>query len=391
MTLSSRPGGPFFSTPEQRLALARQRFFDEGVRPSGLVSEAVIQSWSRCLQARRHPRERISFEPVTYSRLHGALARHRELLAAASPELERLGQSLAGTRCRALLTGSDGVVIHASRSCTGSQETLMPIAARVGVNLAENVVGTTAPGIVAKTGAACTVSGSEHFFDTVQVMYCAAAPIRDTKGQLAGVLDLSIESQPFGFDAASVVALSAMAIENRLLQAQSEGLLVLHFHTVPSLLDGPFEGLAGVDERGRIAWINANGARIAGTRYGDVETQFGCTLHALLTRVHSSDAAPLTLPNGLSVWIRVCLHTHEGRRGHLLGSAAVREPIAPAVTARPEATPPPPAATLDEHNRTLVERTLAECGGNISQTARRLGVSRGLIYRRLRNGTAQRD
>ena len=34
------PAQPFFSTPKQRLALARQRYFEEGVRPSGLVSES---------------------------------------------------------------------------------------------------------------------------------------------------------------------------------------------------------------------------------------------------------------------------------------------------------------------------------------------------------------
>jgi transcriptional regulator of acetoin/glycerol metabolism len=50
---------PFFSTPTQRLALARQRYFDEGTRPSGLVSEGVIQSWSRCVQAHRDPSERV--------------------------------------------------------------------------------------------------------------------------------------------------------------------------------------------------------------------------------------------------------------------------------------------------------------------------------------------
>ena len=52
-TGNSLPANPFYASPEQRVALARQRFFEDGVRPSGMVSEAVIQSWSRCL--RSHP------------------------------------------------------------------------------------------------------------------------------------------------------------------------------------------------------------------------------------------------------------------------------------------------------------------------------------------------
>ncbi|MGH8796423.1 MAG: GAF domain-containing protein, partial [Caldimonas sp.] len=75
LATSTAPPQPFFTTPEQRLALARERYFDEGIRPSGLVSEAVIQSWSRCLQARRRPGEAISFEPVTESRSRSTLAR----------------------------------------------------------------------------------------------------------------------------------------------------------------------------------------------------------------------------------------------------------------------------------------------------------------------------
>ena len=44
-----------------------------------------------------------------------------------------------------------------------------------------------------------------------------------------------------------------------------------------------------------------------------------------------------------------------------------------------------PAATrLDEVERTLIRRVLEECGGNVSQAARRLGVSRELLRYRMR-------
>jgi transcriptional regulator of acetoin/glycerol metabolism len=41
--------------------MAREQFFEEGQRPSGLVPEPVIQSWSRCMGSRRKPDERIEF------------------------------------------------------------------------------------------------------------------------------------------------------------------------------------------------------------------------------------------------------------------------------------------------------------------------------------------
>ena len=106
------PAQPFFSTPKQRLELARQRYFEEGVRPSGLVSESVIQSWSRCIQERRDPVEQIAFTPVTQSRIHSALARSGVLLRAAADDLSRLETTLADTGCTAILTDPQGVVVH---------------------------------------------------------------------------------------------------------------------------------------------------------------------------------------------------------------------------------------------------------------------------------------
>jgi transcriptional regulator of acetoin/glycerol metabolism len=79
-------------------------------------------------------------------------------------------------------------------------------------------VGTTAPGIVARTGKQASVQGAEHISESVHFMHCAAAPIRDIHGNLAGVLDMASEGIAFNFDAASVVGLYDASIENRLRQ-----------------------------------------------------------------------------------------------------------------------------------------------------------------------------
>ena len=134
---SPLPAQPFFSTPQQRLALARQRYFEEGVRPSGLVSESVIQSWSRCVQGHRNPVDHIAFNPVTPSRVHSALNRSQVLLDAAAGDLNQLEEALAGTACTAILTDPHGVVVHATRSAADHGEVLLPLACRVGVSLDE--------------------------------------------------------------------------------------------------------------------------------------------------------------------------------------------------------------------------------------------------------------
>ena len=185
----AEPARPlFFQTAEQRTALARQRFFDEGERPTGLVNEAVIQSWMRCTAARRDARQAVSFDPVTRSRMHACLTRNQQLLAAGNEDLQQLAAALLGTSCRVLLTDGQGVVIHASAPLGTAPQPLLDAGSRVGVNLAEGEIGTTAPGIVARVASACTVHGAEHFHEMLQTLHCAAAPIRDRSGRLHGVV-----------------------------------------------------------------------------------------------------------------------------------------------------------------------------------------------------------
>ena len=389
----------FFQTPEQRAALARQLFFDEGTRPSGLVGEAVIQSWLRCLSAQQQHGKAVSFEQVTRSRAHASLNRNRQLLEAGNLELNNMEAALAGTDCRVLLTDAQGVVVRATELPQMSQQPLLRTASRVGVNIAEDHIGTNAPGIVVRTGEACTVTGAEHFFQCLQTIHCAAAPIRDIHGQLAGVLDVSIEAGRFQFDAASVVGMYATTIENRLLQLQSVEHLVLHFQASPTLLGTPMEALAGIDSSGHVVWLNGAARRLTGCRMEGqipVEAVFGASLERLLAVPRQAQAHTLHLPNGLGVWMKGTLTARDG--ADFKHAVAVSVPTAVADTANTITAPAEVTsasaprdstqATLLDHKQRLIETTLAACGGNIAKAARALGVSRGMLYRRLQKSPA---
>jgi len=41
--------------------------------------------------------------------------------------------------------------------------------------------------------------------------------------------------------------------------------------------------------------------------------------------------------------------------------------------------------TLDDAERHLIQRALARCGGNVSEAAKELGLSRSALYRRLQH------
>ena len=387
------PLSPFANTHAERVALARQQFFEEGVRPSGLVGEAVIQSWMRCMRTHADTRRVVAFDAVTPSRLHGTLGRNRELLEAARLELASMESSLAGTDSRVLLTDAHGVIVHVTHHPAAAHQPILQKTARLGVNIAESVVGTTAPGIVTTTGQACTVQGAEHYFEYLREMQCAAAPIRDVHGRLAAVLDISVESRRFGFDAASMVALYATSIENRLLQAQSHDRLVLRFQARPALLGTPLEALAGIAPDGSVAWLNGAGMRLIGrlpeSEPCDAEQLFGIDVAGLLRLSRHEAARPVRLASGLGVWLQARMQAHDGVDFRHAVNVPAEAPIDPTTPdASPQAatnTPPGSDGTLRGHSRKLIEETLAANEGNISHAARQLHVSRGTLYRRLKS------
>lgn len=386
----------FSTTPAERVVLARRRFFEEGVRPSGLVSEAVIQSWLR--SQRLHPDARqLALAPVSPSRLHATQERCRSLVLALQHELPAMEQALAGTGTRVLLTDDKGVMLY-----------ITPLAAprrneETGLNISERALGTTAPGIVAATGRACTVSGGEHYFDGLQTLQCAAAPIHDVHGRLAGVFNLMVEEQDFSFDASPVAGMYATTIENTLLQSQSHEHLILRFQVSAALLHTPMQALMGVAADGRVAWMNKACARLAGRPPGrgacQVEELLGHGLGRLLSLSRQQTPEPLRLASGLGVWMQAQLQVADGLGSRLDASFVQDTQAAPADATRPGAAvedgavgaaalPVGARATLRAHGDRLIEETLARHAGNISQAARALGISRGMLYRRMRGNEA---
>jgi transcriptional regulator of acetoin/glycerol metabolism len=375
------PAPWFFATTDQRLQWARQRYFDEGHPPNGLVPDTVVQSWARCLHGRQEPQRVPVFNPVNASRVHAVLARNRSLLHAAGEVMQQLQRTLAGTPAVALLLDADGVVMHTSRQPDASRTPVLAQAARLGVDLSEARIGTNAPALALQSEGPCLVRGAEHFANALQTVHCAAVALRQPDGRVAAVLNLSTEGQPFGFNAGMVVALHATAIENRMLLADTGVQLVLHLQLQPARFGDGVVGLVGVDALGRLAWLNAAAQAMLGpVPLGSLAEQaLGLGLSVLQHQARRGTLQRVRLNNGLQLWLQ----------GEWRGNEAPQAPL-PAPQSAPiplPLTPAQPASSLRDTHRNLVLRTLRACGGNVSAAARELGVSRGLIYRhRQRSG-----
>jgi transcriptional regulator of acetoin/glycerol metabolism len=112
----------FFPTRIERVELARRRYFEDGYSPSGVVSDAVFQSWARSQRLHGDPTGKLAFEAVSTSRTQLSLQRNRSLHDAWHEELPHLQVVLASTRCGAILTDSSGVLLGATCSRLSHEE-----------------------------------------------------------------------------------------------------------------------------------------------------------------------------------------------------------------------------------------------------------------------------
>jgi transcriptional regulator of acetoin/glycerol metabolism len=344
----------------------------------------LLRSWQRCRDAGMRESERVNFELVSRSLLATLDDTHGDLVRAARPETERLAQALRGTGSALLLFNARGVVID--RLChEAATPAPLLVATRKGVNLAERCVGTTAPGICLAEGLPYLVGRDAHFFDNVRPFFCVAAPIDAPDGQRLGALDITAYDSVPGFDVLSLVTDAASAIENSLFKPSADTVLV-HFHPRAELLATPMEGLLQVDSSGRLTGANRQAARLLCVpRAALLGQAFGSLFDR---RLHGLFQQPTRQRAGLTE-----LHTHVGLQvvarfegEHAEGAARLLHDHDGAAAAADD-----DAMVLPGSLRSLecaaIERTLAALGGNVSATAKALGISRNTIYRR-RQATA---
>jgi sigma-54 dependent transcriptional regulator, acetoin dehydrogenase operon transcriptional activator AcoR len=369
------------------VSLARLRYFEEGIAPTGVVTEAVFQSWARCQRSRKNSHDKIEFQQVSQSRSHLALQKNRVLHEAWLGESAAIVSALGFANCSAILTDASGVLIGATASNSNYQK-IMPIAHRVGINLSEEHVGTTAPGIVARTGKQTCVLGAEHFYESVKAMYCTAAPIRNIHGHLAGILNFSSEGAAFQFDPSAVVGLYAASIENRFLIAQSSEHLIIKFQFLPSLINTPMVGMLGFDLAGKLVWLNSVASKLLTIEVVPdldhphcIESIFEAGFGQLASLTEKPSVS-LRLRSGVQIFLTSELHTQ----------ASVAKPTNLSFIAPPADQTPDTrvqvnytvsASTLRQADVELIQTSLRKANGNISTVAKELKVSRGLIYRRL--------
>ncbi|MFN3521802.1 MAG: helix-turn-helix domain-containing protein [Phenylobacterium sp.] len=337
---------------------ARTAFFRDGRLPADF-NHSVLRSWIRCsemgLDASAQPR----VAPMSAAELRAACDRHETLRRISRPELDALYAEARETGAIVILTNAEGVILDAVGD-PGFAERAAQVALRPGAVWNEAGAGTNAIGTALAERRGVAVNGAEHFYAEHRGLTCAAAPIIDPRGAIVGALDMSGAASVPHAHALGLVRMAVEQIEHRLLRQPFEGCVVVRFHTDPNLLGAAREGvLVFKDER--LVGANRRGLSLVGRGWEALDA----------ARFEEIFAAPME-----TLGRRGALTTHAGDRFAAVANFPDDARDEPPVAA-------PGAGTLEDAELAAMRRALTAAGGNVSLAARRLGVHRSTLYRRL--------
>jgi len=216
----------------------------------------VAASWRRCVQT--YGMDPARPEPahiVTEQQLREHQEQSERLIATARSGLRSLFKQVAGQNYVLLLADAKGVCVDFFGD-PRFEDDLRQAGLKLGSDWSEDLAGTCGVGSCIVTGQAVTIHQNDHFGLSHTPLSCTAAPIYDTVGKLAAVLDISLLRSPSPKSsqnlAINLVTASVRRVEMANLMAAKRREWVLRFSTSSEFLDVDPEAAVALDESGRI-------------------------------------------------------------------------------------------------------------------------------------------
>ncbi|OWU72855.1 sigma-54-dependent Fis family transcriptional regulator [Marinibacterium profundimaris] len=226
----------------------------------------VSASWKRCVEIYgMDPMRRDPAHIVTETELRDHRQQAERMVGAARSSLQSLFRQVAGQNYVLLLTDAEGVCVDFFGDALFVDD-LRAAGLYLGSNWSEDLAGTCGVGACIVTQAPVTVHQDDHFGNAHTTLSCTAAPIFDSLGRLAAVLDISLLRSPAPKRsqnlAMSLVTNATRRVEMANLMAESRRDWVLRLSDSPEFLDVDPETAVRLDGSGRVLGYTRGARRL---------------------------------------------------------------------------------------------------------------------------------
>ncbi|MFJ8248061.1 sigma-54-dependent Fis family transcriptional regulator [Peribacillus asahii] len=205
-------------------------FVQEDVLDTNRISKRIAESWFRCKSYNVNPYLDKGRTILADNEYEKRITANQELIELSTPYLQAIRKSINDTST-IILTDVEGVVLKIIAK-DASANSLNRINLVQGVKWTENEVGTNAIGTAIEIQEPIHVVGKEHFSVASHNFSCSAAPIKNSRGELVGILDISNNNiNDLNLNHLSLVVSAAHAIQSewRLQEQQKRIALVEQF------------------------------------------------------------------------------------------------------------------------------------------------------------------
>ncbi len=335
------------------------------------LSPWITRSWQRCIERGLQPGQTVGFDAVSAQQMRRVQEASRPLVQAAQPVLAELARAIADIRYFAILTNAEGIVVDV-HGPVDRQDRRAEVIARVGVDLSEKAVGTTAISAALSELQPVWLHRGEHFFQDTSVYSCAGAPVFGPDGLCAGMLDLTGIETTERPALKHLVRRSARSIENSWLLSTDHA-LVLRLNWPGNQPGDDSDGLLTLDSDGHIVGANPTARQMLSLSPATT----GQTLHASDVFASSWEglfdaASRRGDTQELPLWSGLRLQTQA-----MLPGQSAPQPNAPRQAQ--DIAPKP----LKDVQTDMIREAVNQARGNVAEAARALGISRATVYRKL--------
>src|SRR5574343_1285390 len=339
----------------QTIAQARRVLLEERSAMSvPCVSTWLQRSWQRCQAQGLEHNARVGFEAISAAQMRRVQEESQPLIQAAQPVLNELVRAMGNIGYFAILTNAQGIVVDVQVPVERSDRRV-DVIARVGVDLSERAVGTSAISAALTELQPVWLHRGEHFFDDTSVYSCAGAPVFGPDGRCAGMLDLTgveVTERPA---LKHLVRRSARSIENGWLLALPHA-LTLRLNWPGNQPGDDSDGLLTLGHDGEILGANPTARQMLALDSSH-QTQYASEVFAMpwenLFDAAQRDDAFYEVPlwSGLRLQT-LARYTHCGGR-----------------------SPAKSTKALKDLETDIIRQAVVQARGNVAEAARGLGIS----------------
>ena len=296
---------------------------------SAAASSPVAASWRRCLTLHGlSPEEARAPWRLSEAEFRQARYRSSALIEEASGEIDRLFATVGRAGCCLLLTDENGIALE-RRGAAGDDRDFRGVGLWSGTVWSEASVGTNGIGTALADERAMLILRDQHFLSCNTGLSCTTAPIRDHTGRVAAAIDISTCRND-----ANEMTMSILSQAVRDAAARIEAGLFRRAFSAARILLVPVDGKAAP----ALLAIDRDDLVLGATRAA--RQALGLDDRRIATGVAASDLLRED-------------RADEGRE-------------------------------LDDAERAALRRVLTRAGGNVSQAADLLRISRATLYRKMK-------